>query len=137
MTSQCMRNYDVGKQRRNIDSAAAPSDISLLPLFSEPGPTTPAAREGAPDEQEPSSDESDAHLGDTVGHEGAGRAADEGSERTTPLEGRRKKSTVSLVCGVLPDGTGLHDFHVPPRVIHARNQENIYWQDFETKMTSV
>ncbi len=44
---------------------------------------------------------------------------------------------MSLGCGVLPDGTGLHDFHVPPRVIHARNQENLYWQGFETQMTSV
>ena len=132
-----MRNYDVAKKRRDVDSLSTPGDTTLLPIFSDPLPAERDDQNRAKNALDILSDDSDEGLGNH--RRGVDEVGDfeESSVKTTSVRAATKESPVSLTCGVMPSGTGLHDFHVPPRKIHARSSENIYWLGFETQMSNV
>ena len=50
-------------------------------------------------------------------------------QRTAPLA-----SPPVLLCGNLPEGSSLDQFHTPPAKVHAKNLEGRSWQEFATQM---
>ena len=49
---------------------------------------------------------------------------------------RLKGSTpFPVCCGVLPPGTGLHDYHAPPFKAHPKNVEGKYWKEFSQQVS--
>ena len=54
-----------------------------------------------------------------------------------PANTASKEPPVALICGVMPSGAGLHDFHAPPLKVHARTAEGAYWRGFGDQVATV
>ena len=130
MIYEKLRNYDVGKKKREADPTV-PVNASALPLFQET-----CSRE----------QQTEARLQQP--HESSGNESqDENMEVDADAETndvsvglKRAQGTampLAVHCGVFPLGTGLSDYHTPPLKIHARNSEANYWREFSRQISEV
>lgn len=51
------------------------------------------------------------------------------SKETTERSQGKPLSCITR-CGILPPGSRVEDFHIPPAHVHSRNKEGLYWQNF-------
>lgn len=128
-----LRNYDVLKKAHARDASNIPRDLDDLPLYQPPHVECDAVDAGGNEVEENPSSESDGEkqnqaIDAAIDSESAGKQSIRAIGSVTP---------VAVYCGVLPEGSSLYDFHAPPRKIHARNAEALYWSNFGFQVADV
>ena len=129
MVYERVRNFDGVHARHSADAGKAPANLSALPPFL---PTGSARGDDGADLRDGASD------GDGVAStssEDAARVLD-GAGVMADDEPRHRRvvsaaDPLSRLCGSMPAGSRLEDFHDPPLArAHVRNAEGKYWQNF-------
>jgi len=110
-----------------------PADVSVLPVYREHPAAEPNEIDQGCDAAATSSDSEVDHRKAPCDEDVAAALADQ--SRPSEMSGR--PPPLSVVCGVMPSGTALHDFHAPPVKIHVRNAEALYWRGFGIQVSEV
>ena len=126
MIAERLRNYEAAFGKYPHDAFTTPSNVNVLPDFMthihvEPDTT---AREEV-HEASDSSSQAPADQDDVVGDEDVGPG-----HNPAPRQLAHGGIPASVLCGELPAGSSLDDFHYPPLLHRRRSVECNYWQGF-------
>ena len=129
MVAEKIRNYDVSHQKHVVEASRAPDDLTILPEFHHEAKNEANSTAG----DEPVSNSSGESSNGRHDHAAVGE--DDFLEKTKPgLLEPRPLEPLSQLCGELPTGSSVEYFHEPPRIIHARNLEGRYLDDFHSQV---
>ena len=137
MIHEKCRNYDVAKKRHHTDMGSIPTNVADLPQSREPDCPRSQEDDGVHKTRDSSSDEGDELEPPVDGARDVEGILGAVKNKTRPGRLAGQEPPIAVTCGVMPPGTGLHDFHAPPSKVHARNAEAVYWRDFGTQVVNV
>ena len=121
MIDEKLRNYDVAKKRHHTDMGSIPTNVADLPQSVEPDCPRSQEDDAVHKTRDSSSDEIDELESPGDGARDVEGILAGGESKTRPGRLAGQEPPIAVTCGVMPPGTGLHDFHAPPSKVHARN----------------